>query len=113
MTEWELIDATLSVGPARAETLHRRPLARLLARLSRPCISSTASAIPTASSASSRIGRRSAGSALPALPDHAPIIDDVDAEHPFRLVPAPARQFLNTTFTKTPGSQRAKAGRPR
>jgi anaerobic selenocysteine-containing dehydrogenase len=48
---------------------------------------------------------------LPALPDHVPIIDAADAEHPFRLVAAPARQFLNTTFTETPGSK-AREGRP-
>jgi anaerobic selenocysteine-containing dehydrogenase len=48
---------------------------------------------------------------LPALPDHVPIIDAADAEHPFRLVAAPARQFLNSTFTETPGSK-AREGRP-
>ncbi len=48
---------------------------------------------------------------LPALPDHVPIIDAADAEHPFRLVAAPARQFLNTSFTETPGSK-AREGRP-
>ena len=48
---------------------------------------------------------------LPVLPDHVPIIDAADAEHPFRLVAAPARQFLNTSFTETPGSK-AREGRP-
>ncbi|HEY7689408.1 MAG TPA: molybdopterin-dependent oxidoreductase, partial [Dongiaceae bacterium] len=48
---------------------------------------------------------------LPALPDHVPIIDAADEEHPFRLVAAPARQFLNTSFTETPGSK-AREGRP-
>ncbi|MEX0814648.1 MAG: molybdopterin oxidoreductase family protein [Dongiaceae bacterium] len=49
--------------------------------------------------------------AMPALPDHCAIIDAADAEHPFRLVAAPARQFLNSTFTETPGS-RDREGRP-
>ncbi len=49
---------------------------------------------------------------LPRLPDHAPLIDVIDAEHPFRLVTAPARTFLNSSFTETPGSQR-KEGKPR
>ena len=40
-----------------------------------------------------------------------PIIDAADDEHPFRLVAAPARQFLNTSFTETPGSK-AREGRP-
>ena len=48
---------------------------------------------------------------MPVLPDHLANIDVGDAEHPFRLVAAPARQFLNTTFTETPGS-RAREGRP-
>ena len=45
------------------------------------------------------------------LPDQAALIDDSTGEHPFRLVAAPARQFLNSTFTETPGSL-AREGRP-
>ncbi|MFX5068890.1 hypothetical protein ABTC68_19825, partial [Acinetobacter baumannii] len=37
---------------------------------------------------------------MPELPDHMPPGRDADAEHPFRLVTAPARQFLNTSFTE-------------
>ena len=37
--------------------------------------------------------------------------EEADAEHPFRMVAAPARSFLNTTFTETPGSQ-ARESRP-
>ncbi len=48
---------------------------------------------------------------MPELPDHMEAIDAADAEHPFRLVAAPARQFLNTSFTETPTS-RAREGRP-
>ena len=48
---------------------------------------------------------------MPALPDHAELIDAADEEHPFRMVAAPARQFLNSTFTETPGS-RARESRP-
>jgi anaerobic selenocysteine-containing dehydrogenase len=32
------------------------------------------------------------------------VIDQTDAEHPFRLVTAPARNFLNSSFTATPTS---------
>ncbi|MGH6946815.1 MAG: molybdopterin oxidoreductase family protein [Kiloniellales bacterium] len=49
---------------------------------------------------------------LSSLPDHNAIVDRADAEHPFRLVAAPARSYLNSTFTETPGSQ-AREGRPR
>jgi len=48
---------------------------------------------------------------MPVLPDQAALIDDSSSEHPFRLVAAPARQFLNSTFTETPGSL-AREGRP-
>ncbi len=49
---------------------------------------------------------------MPPLPDHLAVIEESDAEHPFRMVTAPAHDFLNTTFTETPSS-RAKAVRPR
>ncbi|MEX2200025.1 MAG: molybdopterin-dependent oxidoreductase, partial [Dongiaceae bacterium] len=45
------------------------------------------------------------------LPDHVEIIEQADDAHPFRLVTAPARQFLNSSFTETPGS-RSREGRP-
>jgi anaerobic selenocysteine-containing dehydrogenase len=49
--------------------------------------------------------------ALPAFPDHVAAIDDGDPERPFRLVPAPSRSFLNTSFNNTPSSL-AREGRP-
>jgi anaerobic selenocysteine-containing dehydrogenase len=48
---------------------------------------------------------------LPTFPDHVAAIDDGDPERPFRLVAAPARSFLNTTFNNTPSSL-AREGRP-
>ncbi len=48
---------------------------------------------------------------MPALPDQMSAIDDASAECPFRLVAAPARQFLNTSFSMTPTSRR-REGRP-
>jgi anaerobic selenocysteine-containing dehydrogenase len=52
----------------------------------------------------SAVGSDHAG--MPALPDHLDIIEKADTEHPFRMVAAPARNFLNTSFTETPGSQK-------
>jgi anaerobic selenocysteine-containing dehydrogenase len=49
--------------------------------------------------------------AMPALPDHWPVIEEATDEHPFRLATSPARQFLNSSFTETP-TARAKEGRP-
>ena len=49
------------------------------------------------------------GAEMPELPDHFDVIDNPTPEKPFRLVAAPARTFLNSTFTETPGSlQREK-----
>jgi anaerobic selenocysteine-containing dehydrogenase len=48
---------------------------------------------------------------LPRLPDYMPATDAPTPDRPFRMVTAPARQFLNTTFTETPTSQR-REGRP-
>jgi anaerobic selenocysteine-containing dehydrogenase len=56
------------------------------------------------------MGDRNLG-ALPEFPDHVAILDDGDPERPFRLVPAPSRSFLNTSFNNTP-SGIAREGRP-
>jgi len=48
---------------------------------------------------------------LPAFPDHVAVLDDGDLERPFRLVAAPSRSFLNTSFNNTPSSV-AREGRP-
>ncbi|MBM6596092.1 molybdopterin-containing oxidoreductase family protein [Microvirga pudoricolor] len=48
---------------------------------------------------------------IPALPDHWGVIENATEAHPFRLATSPARSFLNSTFTETPGS-REKEGRP-
>ncbi len=55
------------------------------------------------------VGPHHAG--VPALPDHWAATDEATPGHPFRLVAAPARHFLNTSFTETPGS-RKREGRP-
>ncbi|HUN12799.1 MAG TPA: molybdopterin oxidoreductase family protein [Rhabdaerophilum sp.] len=41
---------------------------------------------------------------MPRFPDHWAVIEEATAEFPFRLATSPARQFLNSTFTETPGS---------
>jgi anaerobic selenocysteine-containing dehydrogenase len=48
---------------------------------------------------------------LPAFPDHVANIDDGDPARPFRMVPAPSRSFLNTSFNNMP-SGIAREGRP-
>jgi anaerobic selenocysteine-containing dehydrogenase len=51
------------------------------------------------------------GPALSELPDHANIIDETDADHPFRLITGPARNYLNTSFNETATSM-AREARP-
>jgi anaerobic selenocysteine-containing dehydrogenase len=48
---------------------------------------------------------------MPCFPDHLAVIDNGDPDRPFRLVPAPSRSFLNTSFNNTPSSL-AREGRP-
>ncbi len=49
---------------------------------------------------------------LPKFPDHLATIEQMKPETPFRLVTAPARNYLNTSFTETPTSKK-KEGRPK
>ncbi len=51
------------------------------------------------------------GAPFPPLPDHAPVIEEASAEHPFRLMTPPSRHFLNSTFNDTATSRR-QAVRP-
>lgn len=48
---------------------------------------------------------------MPKLPDHWATIESASAEHPFRLVTAPARHFLNSSFNETKTSRR-REGKP-
>ena len=45
------------------------------------------------------------------LPDQLDVIEPATPDKPFRLVTSPARRFLNTSFTETPGS-RSREKRP-
>ncbi|MBM3522146.1 MAG: molybdopterin oxidoreductase family protein [Alphaproteobacteria bacterium] len=51
------------------------------------------------------------GERMPEWPDFHAIIEAATPEHPFRLLAPPARNFLNTSFTETPGS-RKREGKP-
>ncbi len=42
---------------------------------------------------------------MPEFPDHWAVTEAATEAHPFRLVTAPARNYLNSTFTETPTSQ--------
>lgn len=47
---------------------------------------------------------------LPRLPDWVPLIDAATAEHPFRLITPPARNFLNTSFTESSKGRKVEGG---
>jgi len=47
-----------------------------------------------------------ADAVMPTLPDHWNVIEEANREMPYRLVTAPARHYLNSTFTETPTSSR-------
>jgi len=51
------------------------------------------------------------GAQMPELPDHFDAVDRATAERPFRLVTAPARNFLNSSFSET-ATSRKREGRP-
>lgn len=51
-------------------------------------------------------------SVMPALPDYVSLIEEPDDDHPFRMITAPAHNYLNTSFTETKTSI-AKEQRPR
>ncbi|NLH81586.1 MAG: molybdopterin oxidoreductase family protein [Phyllobacteriaceae bacterium] len=47
---------------------------------------------------------------MPRLPDQWDVIEQPDADHPFRLVTPPARNFLNSSFTETATSRAKEKG---
>lgn len=51
------------------------------------------------------------GGEMPLLPDHWPVIEEATEAMPYRLVTAPARSYLNSSFTETPTSI-AREGKP-
>jgi anaerobic selenocysteine-containing dehydrogenase len=113
MSEWEIIDATLRAsGLGDADALH--------AARWRDCALPFEQAhfLDGFAHADKRFHFKADWAALgdttgamPRLPGYCAVMEAADAEHPFRLVAAPARNFLNTTFTETPSSQ-AREGRP-
>ncbi|MSP87759.1 MAG: molybdopterin oxidoreductase family protein [Alphaproteobacteria bacterium] len=114
MTEWEMVDATLRVsGWPDATTLRDAHGFDCMPKFE------TAHYLDGFAHPDKRFrfapvwaGQGPEFAGMPALPDHWAVIDAATPEHPFRLVTAPARNFLNTTFTETPTSQKQEA-RPR
>ena len=113
MTAWEMIDATLKrSGRPGAETLKRaRWLDCRLDFADAHFLNGFATPDGRFRFAPDWAAMGPQGAAMPRLPDHQAVIEESDEEHPFRLVTAPARSFLNSSFTETPTSQ-AREVRP-
>jgi anaerobic selenocysteine-containing dehydrogenase len=113
MTEMQIIDATLrsSGWPGAAEVLERRWIDAQPNFEDSHFLSGFGHADRKFHLAAdwSAIGPHHRG--MPSLPDHMAIIDESTRARPFRLVAAPARQFLNTSFTEMASSRR-REGRP-
>ena len=108
MTAWEIIDDALTrSGYPDAQTLYRD---HWIDRQPDFATSHFIDGFPTSDRKFhfkpdwSRHGKYHAQ--MPALPDHMDAIENADQQHPFRMVAAPARSFLNTSFTETPTSRR-------
>jgi anaerobic selenocysteine-containing dehydrogenase len=110
MTAWELIDATFRAsGHPGADEVHAMGgldcaedfrAAHFLGGFPQP--GGRFRFAPDWAGFQTPIGPGGAG--MPTLPDHWESYDAADADKPFRLVAAPARSYLNTSFTETPGS---------
>ncbi len=113
MTAGEIVDATLRASgwPGMAEVLEKRWIDAAPGFAASHFVDGFGHADGRFHFAPdwSRIGRNHA--AMPGLPDQMAVIDAACAERPFRLVAAPARQFLNSTFTEN-AAGRQREGRP-
>ncbi len=107
-TEWELIDELLEAsGWPDAETVHKKggiDCAKSFDDQNHLTGFQTPDKRFHFAPNWSAIGPNSEG--MPSLPDHWEVIDAATAAHPLRLITAPARQFLNTSFTETASSQK-------
>mgnify|MGYP002631456989 FL=1 len=113
MTAWEIIDETLKLsGFPEAETIHQQHWLDC-ARDFDEAHFLTGFETPDKkfhfSPNWSRLGKINA--TLPKFPDHYAVTDTRSDIKPFRLVTAPARQFLNSSFTETATSKK-REGRP-
>jgi anaerobic selenocysteine-containing dehydrogenase len=113
MSAWELVDATLKAsGHPDAETIHAahwldcaKPFEEMNFLNGFPTPGGRFRFKPDWSSIGSDHAR------MPKMPDHFDIIDNPTEDRPYRLVAAPARNYLNSSFTETPTSQK-KEKRP-
>ena len=113
MSAWELMDATLTrSGLPDAETAYRmRWVDCVLDRDEMHFLNGFAHADKKFHFKADWAALGIAHAGMSRFPDHLAVIDEATEDRPFRLVAAPSRSFLNTSFTETPGSKK-REGRP-
>jgi anaerobic selenocysteine-containing dehydrogenase len=111
MSEWELIDATLQrSGHPDAETIYRQHWLDCAQEFE------TMHFLDGFAFPDKRFRFKPDWSSigpsfknLPAFPDYCDNIDEASDAKPFRLIAAPARAFLNSSFTETPSSRKLES----
>ena len=113
LTDWEIIDRTLSdSGLPNAETLHAKRWTDFAPKFEESHFLQGFGHADRKfhfKADWANVGRVPEG--VPAMPGHYDAIEEANEFHPYRLVTAPARNFLNSSFTETPTSQ-DREGRP-
>ncbi|MDR3438805.1 molybdopterin-dependent oxidoreductase [Telmatospirillum sp.] len=107
MTAWELIDATLKASgkPSADEILAMRGFDCTPDFASAHFLNGFGHPDGRFRFAPAWAERGPAHAGLPAFPDQLGTIDAATTDKPFRLIAAPARHFLNSTFSETEGSR--------
>lgn len=108
MTEWELIEATLKASgkPPAEQILRQRGFDCIQDFATSHFLNGFGHADGHFHFAPDWAARGPAHEGLPRFPDQLGVIDQTTGEKPFRLVAAPARHFLNSTFSETESSRR-------
>ena len=113
LTDWDVIDRTLSdSGLPDAETLHAKRWTDFAPKFEESHFLQGFGHADRKfhfKADWANVGRVPEG--VPAMPGHYDAIEEANDFHPYRLVAAPARNFLNSSFTETPTSQ-DREGRP-
>ena len=113
MSDWEVIDRTLrDSGLPDAETLHAERWTDFAPKFEEShFLNGFGHADKKFHFKADWAGVGKVPGGVPTMPGHYDAIEEADDEHPYRLIAAPARNFLNSSFSETPTSQ-AREGRP-
>jgi anaerobic selenocysteine-containing dehydrogenase len=113
MTAMEIVDQTLRMSgyPDAATVLQRRWVDAMPPFRTAHFLDGFATSDKRFHFAPDWAGLGDKNGVMPPLPDQMQNVEAATADAPFRLVTAPSRSFLNTSFSETPSGQR-REGRP-